>query len=274
MGFTGPGFGFDPGDFFGALVAIYQALISALIAVFTFLWNTILLIGNFLLKGLLAVIQFLGHAFTVVARFFQHIWENVLKPFFKTLLKDYMKFRAWLQKILGPYLRYIQKIQKWISLNIIRHIKQVIAIIQRVRSILAIFKLLGFSWAAKLDAYLRKAQTVLTTVIQDIVKGLNTVTTLLELVLDPSIIFRKNIWGATLLSYLGPFKRVMDYGGNRALDPDEQARVTQDGQMLSNPNSIVVRNADGSITYSPAFQRISDGYDQSIQKYGQPVPKS
>jgi hypothetical protein len=267
------GFGFDPLEFFGVLDAFFGAIVNALIAAFNFLFHILIAIAQFIWNGLIAIVNFLGHAFTILGRFFQHLWDKILKPIFTTLVKDYQKLRAFLQRVLGPYLKFIQTIQVWITKHILPIIKLAIAIIQRVRIILEIFRLLGFKWAAKLDADLRKVQDFLTTALQDIVVGLNTLTTIMEVIIDPAMLLRKNVLGGTLFKYLGALKRAVGFGGNRALDPDEAQSQQDNAAMLQGNAPFAKRNSDGSVSYSPAFQAISNSMDQAGKVYLVPVTK-
>jgi hypothetical protein len=274
MGGFGFGAPFDPGGFFSALETIYQALISALVAAFTFLWTILQDVANFLWNAILQIVSFLETAVKAIASFFVHIWENVLKPFLSKVLAEYQKFRQWLKIHLGPYLKLIQKIQKWINVNIIAHIKQIIAIIQRVRQLLQIFRLLGFQWAAKLDAFLNKVQGYLTKTIQDILIVLNTASTVLGIVIDPSLLVRRNVWGGSLFQYFPAVKRAVGFGDDRALYPDEQDTQTNDLGLLRPGANIATRTGPGAVQLSPAMQQIADSQDTAATYYLQPVPKS
>lgn len=239
----------------GALFSLYEWAVSAL----QFIWD-----------ALVSLAQSLHDIFQSIREFFEDVWYEVIEPFIEWCQQIIDDITTWLANVLDPIITFVTKLMKWFRLYILPYLKIIIEVIQRMRVILALFKLLGAQWAAKLDADLAKIQGYVTLAIQDVVKTLNTISSVLNLVLDPAQIIRKDFFTGTLFSSLGAVKRAGAFGGNRALTASEAQSEADDGALLNGGAAVATRNADGTMTYSPALTRISAGFDDAIKYYGLP----
>jgi hypothetical protein len=184
---------------------------------------------------------------------FSHIFDYIKRTVIPFIIRRYQAIEAHLNKYLGPVLRWVQRVRAWYFKHIFPIQHAILEVIARVRVALAIFRVLGFKWAAKLDADLQRLQSWVTASIQQIIGPLNLVQNYLSLMLDPAMILRKDFFTATLFSNLGPLKRAVGYGSNFPLTAEQQQRAEDNRALLDPAQPLATRNADGSYTYAPAL---------------------
>lgn len=271
MGFLGdPGFddnpggdpgggGFDPfgAEIWAALNYVWELLGSWITYLYNLLWYTI--------AYLLSALQWLYKLAVNVLFWLKY---NVVEP----LLNAYKSLHDFLARIFGPVLDWINRIQNWWTKYILPWQKLAIEIISRVRIALQLLKLLGVKWAAKLDADLAEIQAWVTTSIQDIQRTLNTLSTLLGVVLDPSMLMRRDFFLGTLFSNLGAVKRAVSYGNNTPLTPQQTSQQSADGRLLNPAAPIATIDAAGNVTFDPDYQSIRDGLNKEAGDYTRPLP--
>jgi hypothetical protein len=171
------------------------------------------------------LVKILVNIFRTLAKFLLHIWQQYVKKAITWLATHVRKLRAWLKRTIGPIIARLEKIKKWYDTHILKQQLRTLQMIQRVRQILAILRLLHVKWATKLDAALVDVQN---RIAQDIalVRGtLNQIINTLALTLDPTLLIRGNVLGGTLLSNLAAVKRIVGFGDNRILSASEQATI-------------------------------------------------
>jgi len=192
-------FGFDFGGLLGTLEGYFAAILEFLIQVIQFIWQVLVAVANYLFAVLQFVWKFVTTLFADISKGFKWIWNTVIKGALTKIVSVYVKVRDWLTKFLGPVLRWIQKIRKWVDWAFNKYVRPVLRLIGLLRQFLTIFRLLGAKWATRLDRILAQIQN-------DILKGytllraeLNKVTTYLQLIVDPSAILRRNPLFAALI---------------------------------------------------------------------------
>ena len=217
MGFDDGGSPFDPGDpggiFAGILAEIQAALIwlfNALLAVIQFFWNLIV-----------SLVQALLTAFKTIAKFLVTVWNDYIKKGILWLADHIQRLRDWLKRVLSPVIKFFQKLKHWYDTHILAQQLRLLAIIQKIRRILAIFRLFGFKWASKLDNVLVDIQQRIQQQISFIRGIFNQIINTLALVLDPTLFIARNIVGGTLLGNLGALKRILGYSNHGPLTTAE-----------------------------------------------------
>jgi len=268
VGDGGPFGGFDPGSFFSGVIASLVDAINAIIAALEFLWQLLILVFQFLYNALVAIVNVLIKAVQVVVRGFVHFFTTILPNFIKRLFDDYLdlkaKITAWLQPVLRILLRIRQLFNQYVHAPLLRTIN----LIQHIRQFLVIFRLLGFKWAARLDNYLTKLEQQLVQNVLVIQSWINLAISVLDLIIDPSMILRKNFLLASLLSFLGAVKRVFFFGANRTPSTDETTQAKQDSGSLSKGSNLLVSGFGSDATYSPTATRMLPCIDSAIAYYG------
>lgn len=210
----------DPG-----LFAVLQAEIAA---AFAWLLNALISIANFIWRTLVAVtgLEFFG--FTSIGQFFKTIWEQYIKASVLWIIKELKSLKDWLKRVLGPIIKKLEDIKKWIDEHILKQQLRLWNMIQKIRRVLAILRIFHFKWAAALDNALADVQQRIQQSIALVRGTLNQIITTLALLLDPTLLITRNVMGGTLLSNLGALKRIFGYGDNRILSASEQATIDRD----------------------------------------------
>jgi len=221
-------------------------------------WTNLILSAGFLYNTTRAVMVFLDKLVKIVVEGISHIISDIIHGHLKAVLQDLQNLFHAIHDLFAPILKFIAQVQAWYIKYIYRYVKMVEDIISRVRVVLSLFRLLGVKWAAKLDADLARIQGYLTTALQAIVGTLNTVSTWLTLITDPAGIIRKDFFTGTLFSSLGSVKRAANFGHDRTLTASEAQATDEDVSLAKGGRAVLTQNADGSVTLSPASQRIRD----------------
>src|SRR6266404_623120 len=194
----------DPSGFFsGIIAAIYAALVwlyNALISVIIFFWN--LLVA--LLNVLVAVFKTLG-------KFLLNVWNNYIKKGILWLASHIQKLRDWLQRVLKPVVKFFQRLKKWYDDHILKQQLRLLQTIQKIRRFLGILRIFHIHWADKLDKMLADVQNRIERNIAFVRGILNQIINTLALVMDPTLLIRRNVLGGTLLSNLGALKRIFGF---------------------------------------------------------------
>jgi len=215
-----PGFG-GAGDPPSLDLGLFAELLSFIVAVY----NLLVQVAVFLFHLILALIQVLVTIFSKLIKALVFIWENYVKKFVSWIASHIAKVRDWLKRVVGPVLRWFQKLKHWYDTHILPQQLRLIRMIQTIRRFLGILRLFHIKWAAKLDSALADVQNRIAKEIA-ITRGiLNQIINTLSLVLDPTLIIRRNALGASLLSMVGAVKRIFGYGSNRPLTQKEQDTI-------------------------------------------------
>lgn len=235
--------GFTPPDDFGsgviaAIVNALNFLWSALLAVIAWVWNILVALANTLLA-----------IFKSIAKFLTTVWNDYIKKGILWLADHIQKLRAWLKRTLDPVIKLFQKLKHWYDTHILAQQLRLLAMIQKIRRVLAIFRLFHFKWASVLDNALADIQQRIQQSIA-IVRGvLNQIINTLALVLDPVLFITRKTIGGTLLGNLGAVKRIVGFGDNRLLSADEAAQIKHDSSTYD--KSTVDTHVKALLTTGP-----------------------
>jgi hypothetical protein len=169
----------DTFDVQGTLQAIWQALVSVLTAIVNAIWAVLKAVADFLWSVLRAV----GNAL-------KYIWDNFFKGIFTRIWAALNRAWDWLEEKLGPVLRVLLKIRAWIDAHIWPLVKKFLNIVQHIRQVLLIFRLLHIKIAQAIDTELLKITRDVTGVFLTIRGTLNSVISVLEGLSDPRGLIR------------------------------------------------------------------------------------
>jgi len=187
------------GSFFDSLVGGINDALSAL-------WG--------ILKGIISGI----------AAFLQHLWNDVIKNVLRKILALYAKLRSLLAPIFAKVLAWLQRARQILDYIFRRFIRPYLQMIQRVRQFLQIFRLLGFKWAARLDARLAAIEAKIISVFLTVRQPLNQIISFVGLIADPLGILRRNPVIGMLLRNAPEIKNAID---RATAHPQTQAEVDQ-----------------------------------------------
>lgn len=162
------------GSVAAALQSVLQFLYSLLVAVATALYNLIVAVFNFFL----AILQ-------QVAAFLRHIWDGFFKPILTKLANAIIKMHAWLEEKLGPVVRFLQRVRKWMDTIFTRYVKPFLNLIQHIRRFLLVLRLLHIGFATTLDRKLAQIEGGVARVFIEIRGILNSIIDMVNAVTNP-----------------------------------------------------------------------------------------
>jgi len=204
---NGDGGGFDFGGLFDSLLATLAAVVQAIIDFLHALVIALVNALNFLYGGQLSILQFSVDALTKIFKDLKGILDQIFKVwvtlFLKHLLDLYNKLSAWARKLKG-WLDKLKKIQQQYVLTALR---RYLNIIQRIRKVLLIFRLLHIGIAKKLDNYFARLEGRVTSTVFKFFQKQNEIIRWINLVADPRGLLHP---GGVLVGVGGIFKAVTD----------------------------------------------------------------
>lgn len=261
------GGGFNTGDFFSGILASIVSVVNAIVAALNYMWKVLVEAINFAWNALLAVAKVLVNAVKLIARGFVHVLSDIVHGRFLHLFQDYLDLKAKLTQWLAPVLRILMRIRQLFNQFVLAPLLRFINMIQHLRQFLVVFRLLGFKWAKRLDDSLVKLEQKVVTNTLVLQAWVNLAITAIDLMIDPSLIFRRNFLAASLLSFLGAVKRVVFFGHNRLLSADEKHEVDQAAHLFDKHTELVHGNAQTGFVYHPFVNEAIAGIDAEIAQY-------
>ncbi len=209
---NGEGGGFDFGGIFDPLVGILAALIDAIIAFLNALVVALVQVLNFLFEGELGIFGFSFSGLDKVFRGLKNILDQVFKvsvvAALKHLLSLYQRLQKWIAK-LKEWLDRLRKLQQTYQLMAMRRF---INLIQRIRKVLVVLRILHVKWASKLDNWLAGIEGKLISRTAQIQAKTNEIIGWLNVVADPALAYKKGLlFGAYGRSIKG-FFNALDKG--------------------------------------------------------------
>ncbi len=190
---NGGGGGFDFGGIFDPLIGVLAAIIDAIIAFLNALVVALVQVLNFLFQGELGIFSFSNKGLDSIWRGFKNLMDQVFKVWvtaaLKHLLSLYQKLAAWVAK-LKAWLDRLRRIQQ---LYQVQALKRFINLIQRIRQVLVVFRLLHLKFASKLDNWLAGIEGKLITRLADYARKTNEIIAWLNVVADPIQAYRKGL---------------------------------------------------------------------------------
>lgn len=178
------GGGFDFGGLFDSLLSGLVAAVNAIIAFLNALVAAIVNALNFLYAGQLGIFSFAVDTLTKIWNGLKNLMDQIFKVWvlgaLRHLLSLIQKLQAWARK-LKVWLDRLRQLQKQQQLAF----RRIINLIQRVRQVLAIFKLFHFKWAKKLDNWLVNIEGKLIRHELELFQKTNEIIGWMNLILDP-----------------------------------------------------------------------------------------
>jgi hypothetical protein len=169
------------GDQIGAdIVAFLQYLVGLLVAVFTYLYQL-----------LAAVFDFFYSLAQKIARFFSTLWNDFFKGIFTSLWHAIVRVHNWLESILSPIVKFLQKVRAWVDWYFNTYVKPILNLLSQVRNFLNILRQFGIKWAAELDAWLGKVQADIAGAFLKLQGYINAIIGIVNSLADPLGLFRR-----------------------------------------------------------------------------------
>jgi hypothetical protein len=129
---------------------------------------------------------------SLLGRALKHILRDIIHLRFLHLWRDYLalkdKLKAWFNKHLKWLLEFRKRFDAWYRRTII----PILNLIHRIRAILQIFRILHLKFAEKLDGLLGRLEAKIIKNTLVLRKKINEIASIIELILDPSVLLRNN----------------------------------------------------------------------------------
>ncbi len=142
----------------GFLIPIITAIIAIATTVARFVADAGILVFKtlesavkFAAKGVVWLTGVTRKGFSELLGGLQHTFKSI-ERWLGNLYCDYQRLKDKLERVFGPIVRFMQKVQRWYDMIWKRWVVPVLNLMQRMRKVLAIFKLFHLKWAQKLDA--------------------------------------------------------------------------------------------------------------------------
>ncbi len=220
------GFGFGgSGTFFGDVLAFIE---GEIVAALTFLYNLLVVVANFLLS----LVQFVFHFFLTLAQdiknAFKWLWTNIVKEGLTKLVSVFVRVQTWLAKYVNKVTAWLVRLRKWYDQYFNQFVRPVLNAIRHLRQTLQIFRLLGFKWAARLDARLAQIENRIVQAYELLRVNLNRVISWAQLIADPFGILRRNPVLAAVLRDAPEIKNAIDRATNHHTTQQEVNSANRD----------------------------------------------
>lgn len=167
-----------------------------------------------------------------------------------TLLPDMYQWinriRQSLQKFLQPLINYIKFEKAWLDQVFNNVIKPMLKIMQEIRSVLVVFRLMGFKWASALDGWIAGIESRLVAGFLRIRGDLNTLANWINYVIDPTGLFN------VPLLLLSMFQTLPQLFAALAALPQAAITDAQEQAQAAAAASGTAKNAAASVTASAA----------------------
>jgi hypothetical protein len=258
-------------DFLFGVGAILGQIASFISYLFALLWNALVAVFQFLWNVLVGEHNFNNSMFGRTGQLFKDIYKKYLTVAVLGIIAKIKRLYDHLKNIVETIKNIIEAWHDIFEKYFYPWFRLALDILSRIRTALLLFSLMGFAWAKKLDADLAKLQAFITTILQDIVSGLNSVRDVLDIAIDPTMVLRRDFFAHTLFSSLAGLRRAVSFGADRPLTPDEQHRLDQDKDAVLNSRGPVYAAENGTATLHPAFAVIDARLTQKYASEGLPI---
>jgi len=143
-------------------------------------------VANYIWGALNWVWNFVYNLFKNIAAAFKWIWDNIIKGALTKLVKLFLRVRTWLKQTFGPVISFLKKLRAYYQWYFNHYVKPLLQLLGIVRKVLGIFRLLGFKWAARLDADIAGIEQKIVQVYSKLIGYINLAITWLDLIVDRS----------------------------------------------------------------------------------------
>jgi hypothetical protein len=254
---NGDGGGFDFGGIFDPLLSVLAAIIQAIIDFLNALVAALVEILNFLYQGILGVYGFSLDGLKSIFKGWKNLMDQIFKVWVTASLKHlwdlYQKLTKWVRKLKA----WLDKWRRLQRLYEIQAMKRFINLIQRIRKVLVLFRLLHLKFATKLDNWLAHIEGKLITRESQIVAKTNEIIGWINFIADPTKLFRLSPLAQSLYRYIRGLRGVLGIPESRPLTAEEDRRQSQDRALLTSTPHLE----------DAAVQRILAGLDAAAKLY-------
>jgi hypothetical protein len=220
-------------DLFNAINTIEDARTNWLLSIIIAILNALIAVLNFILAVLNAVITFLFKVFGILVRGIRHIISDIVHGRFLHLYEDYLRLKKRIKKWFEDHLDWLLRLRKAFDDWYRNVIIPILNLIQRIRAVLAVFRIFHLKFAEKLDALLGRLEAKIIKNTLALRSKLNEVVTIIDLVLDPGLLIRDNVLLASAARSIKALGNLLGIGFSRPLTSKESAAEAQRKHLLT-----------------------------------------
>jgi hypothetical protein len=203
-----------------------------------------------------ALFGWLGGLLSALGAFFKEAYEWLRKHILRHIVAVLTAAYEIAAQIATQIKKILQTIRGWYFKHVYPIQKKILEVISVTRVFLSLLRLLGVKWAAKLDADLQKIAGYVTLSILYVLNALNTLSSYMDLIVDPGMILARPFLAASVLSNLDLVKRAGAYGSNNPLNASDAQREQDSNTLIYQRDPLAVRDAQGNLTVAPAYQNV------------------
>ncbi|SRR6266571_3679649 len=239
-------------DFGNAIPSIGDPQTNAILTIIVAILNAIIAVLNFIIAVIGAIVHFLVKASLLFVRGVKHVISDIVHGRFLHLYQDYLRLKAairkWIDDHLGWLLRLRAAFDRWFKNTIV----PILNLIQRLRAVLAVFRIFHLKFADKLDRLLGRLESKIIRNTLKLRAKLNEIVTIIDLVLDPGLLINNNVLLASAARSIRALMNLVGLGFARALTDTELAsqKVDHDRYKVAN----VVAAADQHASVGPSAE--------------------
>lgn len=186
-----PNGGFDFLDFFIGEAGVLDSIIDLVQNALNFVFNVFAKIAIFEEFQILSLQNFLGGALNTIGRALRHILSDIIHLRFGDLLQKVRDLYQRVRDFLAPIIKLIDRIRAIYRLYVLKPLLAYLNLIQRLRMLLAIFRVFHLKFAERLDRKLLELEAKAIRNTLRIWQELNIAISVLQLILDPALLFRR-----------------------------------------------------------------------------------
>jgi hypothetical protein len=214
-----------------------------------------------------ALFGWLGGLLSALGAFFKEAYEWLRKHILRHIVAVLTAAYEIAAQIATQIKKILQTIRNWYFKHVYPIQKKILEVISVTRVFLSLLRLLGVKWAAKLDADLQKIAGYVTLSILYVLNALNTLSSYMDLIVDPGMILARPFLAASILSNLDLVKRAGAYGSNNPLSASAAQEEANDKNLLNPATPFAATDANGNLVTVPAYDSIRANMDAAVPDY-------
>jgi len=190
---NGGGSGFDFGGIFDPLLGFLASIIDAIIAFLNALVGALVQVVNFLYEGELGIFGFSHSGLESIWKGLKNIMDQVFKVWVVNALHHLLSLYQKLQAFVAKLKAWLDKLRRLQQLYQVQAMKRFINMIQRIRQLLVIFRILHLKFATKLDNWLAGIEGKLISRVSLYARKTNEIIAWLNVIGDPVQAYKRGL---------------------------------------------------------------------------------
>jgi hypothetical protein len=186
--------------------------------------------------------------------FLRHLKDTILGHLIRDIWREAMKIKLKLHQVLDPVLATIKRIRAIQQYYFDHLLKPYLDLIQRIRRVLVVFRLLHFRWADALDKYLVEREVQIQKLFLEARRDLNTLADWINFIVDPFHLINHNLFLGSAIRSAKELYAIV-FGAQRgSLSPAQAKEQTADAHRFDRQNVIAELHERAQLGLLPGDQ--------------------